>query len=348
MSLGKASTLRNNGQHRPGLCLLTGARPQAISTAYWQTAGGRPRHGGPHNRPQMNAPNALFDRDVVRLRLARAMRSGFVEMLVQRACDDLAERLGAITRAFPLAADLGTPTAAAVDLLRGRSGTEFVVRLAPGQAGGPIDVVADEEALPLAPASLHLVTSILALHAVNDLPGTLVQVRRALKPDGLFLGCLLGGGSLKELRACLMQAESEIEGGVSPHVAPFLDVRDAGGLLQRAGFALPVTDLESVTVRYRHPLALLHDLRGMGMGNALTARKRTPMRRETLARAMALYGERHRDPDGKVRASFDIVWLSGWAPHASQQTPLKPGSAKARLADALKATEINAGEKAGG
>ncbi|MCU0885667.1 MAG: methyltransferase domain-containing protein [Beijerinckiaceae bacterium] len=295
----------------------------------------------------MSEPLALFDRNLIRRRLRRAERIGFADFLILRAADDLGERLAAITRAFPVALDLGTATAAAARLLAQRPGTTLVVRAAPTQAGGPHELVADEERLPFAEASLHLVTSLLALQSVNDLPGALVQIRRALKPDGLFIGCLFGGATLTELRQSLAEAESELEGGLSPRVSPFADVRDAGSLLQRAGFALPVTDVEPVTVRYAHPLGLLQDLRAMGLTNALVARRRQPLRRATLMRAMAIYAERFSDPDGKVRASFEMIWLSGWARHDSQQRPLKPGSAKARLADALRTIEASAGEKAG-
>ena len=199
----------------------------------------------------------------------------------------------------------------------------------------PLAVAADEEALPFRDGSLDLVVSALSLQFVNDLPGTLVQIRRALKPDGLFLAALVGGDTLTELRQAFAAAEAEIEGGVSPRVAPFADLRDLGALLQRAGFALPVTDVDRLTVRYASPLALMHDLRRMGATNALVERRRTPLRRATLARMMEIYGERFADPDGRMRATFEIVWLSGWAPHESQQQPLRPGSAQPRLADAL-------------
>jgi SAM-dependent methyltransferase len=206
-------------------------------------------------------------------------------------------------------------------------------------------VVADEEVLPFADNTLDLVVSGLSLQAVNDLPGVLAQVRRALKPDGLFLAALLGGDTLAELRQSFAVAESELEGGVSPRVAPFADLRDLGGLLQRAGFALPVTDVDRITVRYATPLRLLRDLRRMGAANPLVERRRVPLRRATLMRAMEVYAARFADPDGRVRASFDIMWLSGWSPHESQQKPLRPGSAKQRLADALGTTEIATGEK---
>lgn len=299
----------------------------------------------------------LFDRPLMRQRLLRARAQGFADFLVERAAADLADRLALVTRRFPIALDLGTPTPAAVRVLAAREGTERVVRLAPvpeaamQEADGStaaLSVVADEERLPLADGSLSLVVSLLTLQSVNDLPGALVQIRRALRPDGLFIGCFLGGGTLTELRQALTEAESEIEGGVSPRVAPFADMRDAGSLLQRAGFTLPVTDIEPVTVRYSHPLSLMRDLRAMGLANALTARRRSPLRRATLLRALDIYIDRFADPDGKVRATFEMIWLSGWAPHGSQQKPLKPGSARARLADALKAAETSAGEKAGG
>jgi SAM-dependent methyltransferase len=185
------------------------------------------------------------------------------------------------------------------------------------------------------------------LQFVSDLPGVLLQIRRALKPDGLLLAALFGGDTLTELRQSFAAAESEVEGGASPHVAPFVELRELGGLLQRAGFALPVTDVERVTVRYASALDLMQDLRRMGATNSLTSRRRTPLRRTTLMRMAEIYAQRFADADGRIRATFDIVWLSGWAPHPDQQQPLKPGSAKARLADALGAREISAGEKAG-
>jgi SAM-dependent methyltransferase len=209
------------------------------------------------------------------------------------------------------------------------------------------DIVADEEALPFRDASLDLVVSALALQFVNDLPGALVQVRRALRPDGLFLAAVLGGETLTELRQSFAAAEAEVEGGVSPRVAPFADLRDMGALLQRAGFALPVTDVERLTVRYSSPFILMGELRRMGATNVLVQRRRVPLRRATLKRMAEIYAERFSDPDGKVRATFEIIWLSGWAPHESQQKPLRPGSAQARLADALGTREIGAGEKAG-
>jgi SAM-dependent methyltransferase len=289
----------------------------------------------------MSAP-LVFDRPLVRRRLARALRAGYADFLLDRAVADLEDRLATVLRSFPLALDAGTPTPAAAEALRrsGRAGT--VLRLAPVPEPGTI--LGDEEHLPFAGGRFDLVVSLLALQTVNDLPGTLVQIRRALRPDGLFVGALLGGATLTELRQAFTQAEAELDGGVSPRVAPFADVRDLGALLQRAGFALPVTDSEAVRVRYGDPFALMRDLRLMGLSNALSDRRRVPLRRATLLRAAQIYAERFADPDGRLPATFEIVWLSGWAPHESQQKPLRPGSAKMRLADALGAPENPAPE----
>jgi SAM-dependent methyltransferase len=289
----------------------------------------------------------IFDRTLLRARRARAAALGPATFLVDRVAEDLAGRLSAVLRTFDVAADIGTPTDAVRRALAGRVGT--IVAAGPVMPGDKaLAVVADEEALPFRDGSLDLIVSALALQFVNDLPGTLVQIRRSLKPDGLFLAAMIGGDSLAELRAAFAQAESEVEGGVSPRVAPFAVLRDIGALLQRAGFALPVTDIDRVTVRYSSPLALMHDLRRMGATSALTERRRKPLRRATLRRLFEIYAERYADPDGRIRATFEIVWLSGWTPHDSQQKPLQPGSAKTRLADALRTTEISTGEKAGG
>jgi SAM-dependent methyltransferase len=290
----------------------------------------------------------IFDRPLLRSRRARAAARDPATFLLERTADDLAARLSTVLRRFELAVDLGTPGDAIRRRLADRVGAIVAVdAIAEAVAGERLPVVADEEALPFRDGSLDLVVSGLALQFVNDLPGTLIQIRRALKPDGLLLAALIGGESLSELRAAFAAAESEVEGGASPRVAPFADLRELGGLLQRAGFALPVTDLDRVTVRYASPLDLMHDLRRMGAGNALIERRRSPLRRATLRRMLEIYAERFADADGRVRATFDIVFLSGWAPHDSQQQPLAPGSAKARLADALRTQEISAGEKAG-
>jgi SAM-dependent methyltransferase len=290
----------------------------------------------------MSAPR-VFDRPLLRRRLARARQAGYDDFLLRRAVDDLEDRLAPVLRDFPLALDVGTPTPAAAERLRASGRAGRVVRLAPVPEEGPDRVVGDEEALPFAPERFALAVSLLALQTVNDLPGALVQIRRALAPDGLFVGCLYGGGTLTELRQAFTQAEDEIAGGVSPRVAPFAEVRDLGSLLQRAGFALPVVDLEAVTVRYPDPFALMRDLRAMGLTNALADRRRAPLPRAVLLRAAQVYAERFSDPDGRVRATFETIWLSGWAPHASQQKPLRPGSAQVRLADALGVPERKIG-----
>jgi len=289
----------------------------------------------------------LFDRRLLRLRQRRAARDP-ATFLLDRVAGELGERLGAVLRRFERAIDLGTPAGALRSVLAasGKVGTVVAVSAQLRRDSG-LAVAADEEALPFADGSLDLVVSALALQFVNDLPGALAQIRRALKPDGLLLAALVGGASLTELRQAFAQAESEIEGGASPRVAPFADVRELGALMQRAGFALPVVDCDRLTVRYDTVFDLMRDLRRMGATNVLRERRRTPLRRATLARMAQVYAQRFADPDGRLRASFEIVWLSGWAPHESQQKPLKPGSAKQRLADALGTIERSAGDKAG-
>jgi SAM-dependent methyltransferase len=291
----------------------------------------------------------FFDRALIRARRRRAAALGPVTFLLDRVADEFADRLAAVTRRFDIAADLGTPGDAVRSALAQLPSVGAIIRsdAALGETVPPEQksVAADEEALPFRDASLDLVVSGLALQFVNDLPGALVQIRRALKPDGLFLAALLGGETLTELRQAFAAAESEVEDGASPRVAPFADLRELGALLQRAGFALPVTDVDRVTVRYDTVFGLMHDLRRMGATNALSARRRSPLRRATLLRMAEIYAQRFADNDGRLRATFEIVWLSGWAPHPDQQKPLKPGSAKTRLADALGTREISTGEK---
>src|SRR5262244_1454954 len=275
----------------------------------------------------------IFDRMLLRARARRAAALGPANFLIERVAEDLGERLATVLRRFDLAVDLGSPGDAVRRALAasGNVGTiiaaDALAQLPDGSSGAaavPLMVAADEEALPFRDGSLDLVVSALALQFVNDLPGTLVQIRRALRPDGLFIAALAGGDTLTELRQSFATAEAEIENGVSPRIIPLLDVRAAGMLLQRAGFALPVTDLDRFTVRYASPLALMHDLRRMGATNALVERSRRPLKRAVLARMMEDYGERFADADGRIRATFEIMWLSGWAPHESQQQPLKP------------------------
>jgi SAM-dependent methyltransferase len=266
----------------------------------------------------------VFDRPALRARLKRADDLGAATFLLDRVVEEAVERLNAILREFPEALDLGTPTAALQGALTSRL--------------KHLDAVAipDDERLGLTENSCDLVVSALALHFVNDLPGVLAQVRLALRPDGLLLAALIGGETLTELRQAFAAAETEREGGLSPRVAPLADLRDVGGLLQRARFALPVVDLDRVVVRYDNAIALMHDLRRMAATNILTQRRRTPLSRATLARMTEIYAEHFSDPDGRIRATFDIVWVAGWKPHPRQQQPLKPGSAKARLEDAIK------------
>jgi SAM-dependent methyltransferase len=296
---------------------------------------------------QASGPPLLFDRALHRKRLDRAA-SGFAaaDFLQRRAALDLVERLEVIMRDLPVAVDLSARNGAFRAALAASSAAERVQVLIEADLsgamladrGGP-RVVLDEERLPFAPASLDLAVSTLGLHWTNDVVGALVQIRRALKPDGLFLGALLGGSTLTELRQALTDAESEILGGAGSRVSPFADSRDAAGLLQRAGFALPVADVDRVSVSYEHPLKLLADLRQMGETNVLADRHPRPLTRALLARASEIYAERFADADGRVTATFEIVTLTGWAPHPSQQQPLKPGSAKMRLADALGTVE---------
>jgi SAM-dependent methyltransferase len=301
-------------------------------------------------------PPILFDRALHRRRLDRAApgydRAAFLKT---RAAEDAVVRLEAIMRRFPLTVDLGARDGAfgrALALSDAREKIDLLVEtdlsgaMLAGRDGPRL--VVDEERLPFADASLDLVVSTLALHWTNDLVGSLIQIRRALKPDGLFIGAILGGATLTELRQSLLAAEAELSGGAGPRVSPFADAFDAAALLQRAGFALPVTDVDRVTVRYGHPVELLRDLRQMGETNVLLDRPKTPLKRAVLFRAMELYQERFAQADGKVPATFEIVTVTGWAPHESQQKPLRPGSAKMRLADALGTVEVPTGDRAGG
>ena len=297
----------------------------------------------------MSQNPAIFDRRLLRARQSRARALGPATFLLDRVAEEMGERLSVVLRQFERAVDLGTPNDALRRVLAagGKITTLVAASLSVTADGSSLAVAADEEALPFADASLDLVVSALALQFVNDLPGTLIQIKRALKADGLLLAAMIGGDSLSELREAFAEAESEIEGGLSPRVSSFADIRDLGALLQRAGFALPVIDSDRVTVRYDNPLALMHDLRAMGATNILTERRRTPLKRATLQKMLEIYARRFADADGRLRATFEIVWLTGWAPHENQQKPLKPGSASRRLADALGAREISTGEKAG-
>jgi SAM-dependent methyltransferase len=284
------------------------------------------------------APPSLFDRALIRRRLARA-RSRPATFLLERVAAEFTERLSLVSRSFPRALDLGTPGPQLAEALQLNGRIVFRAGPMPDHPPLALSIAADEEALPFADSSFELVASALSLQWVNDLPGALVQIRRALTPDGLFLAAMFGGQTLTELRIALTSAEAELASGASPRVAPFADLRDLGALLQRAGFALPVTDAEPLVVRYASMFGLMQDLRAMGATNALAERSRIPLRRAVLLRAAEIYAERFSDADGRVGATFEIVWLSGWAPHESQQKPLAPGSARMRLADALNVSE---------
>lgn len=278
-----------------------------------------------------------------------AATAGDHDFLLRRVADDFAERLSLIRRRFPMAANVGAYHGVLSRRLRQLPSIDLIidVELSPLLLAqcGPLRVCADEELLPFKPQSLDLVVSGLALQFVNDLPGTLAQIRQALRPDGLLLAALLGGRTLFELREAIMHAEIEREGGASPRVAPFADVRDLGSLLQRADLALPVADADLVTVSYATPFDLMRDLQAMGASNVLSERRRRPLRRSTLVRAAEIYTQRYVRPDGRIPATFEIMTLTGWAPHESQQKPLAPGSANARLADALGTREEPAEDK---
>ena len=293
----------------------------------------------------------VFDRRSVRLHRDRAAKTlPDHDFLLREVGERLLDRLDDVRRRFPLALDFGCHRGELAAMLAGRGGietlvqcdlSEAMVRAAPG-----LRAVADEEALPFATGCFDLVVSAMSLHWVNDLPGALVQLRRILRPDGLLLAALLGGETLKELRRALADAEIAREGGLSPRVSPFADVRDIGNLLQRAGFALPVVDSDTLTVSYGDPLALLADLRGMGESNAVWQRRKTATRRATLVDALGRYREEHAGGDGRIPATFQVVFAVAWAPDETQPQPLRPGSALARLADALHTEEVAAGDPA--
>lgn len=282
----------------------------------------------------------IFDDELLLQRKRRARHAAVpgASFLLERAVEDLGERLSTVGRRFDDAAALFCGTSSTRDALLASGKVQSVRRIeadevfldcAEGSVGGFDDI-------PLEPESIDLAVSLMSLHEANDLPGALIQIRRALRPDGLFLGAMAGGGTLAELRESLLAAETELSGGASPRVAPFTDVRDAGALLQRAGFALPVADVEALTVRYDSMFGLMRDLRAMGATNVLVDRSRRPAMRRLFMRAAEIYAERFSDPDGRVRATFATVWMSGWAPHHSQQKPLEPGSAKVSLTAVLK------------
>ena len=287
-------------------------------------------------------PPHIFDRTLMRNRRTRALgQPDFPDFLYQAAAAGIADRLDLTLHSFRRALALGAAAAPLAQMMArsGKFGDVVTADRSPRGPAGPVNLVIDEETLPFAPASLDAVIAGPGLEFANDLPGALAQIARALKPDGLFLAVLFGGDTLSELRASWFAAETEVTGGVSPRVAPFADVRELGRLLQRANLALPVADVDRLTVRYPSSAAVMAELKAMGLANGLAARRRSPVTRTLLARAESIYEERFSDPDGRVRATFDLVTLTAWAPAETQQKPLKPGSASTRLADALGTTE---------
>jgi NADH dehydrogenase [ubiquinone] 1 alpha subcomplex assembly factor 5 len=287
----------------------------------------------------MTAPR-IFDPQVLDRRRTRAAPAAAAhDFLLARAADEIAERLGIVTRTFPRALDLGAHHGLLGRRLEAQAGIESLTALEPNAAflarcDDP-KIQADLEALPLAEGALDLIVSALSLQWVNDLPGTLLQIARALKPDGLFLAALLGGATLTELRQSWLIAETELTGGASPRVAPFADVRDLGQLVQRAGFALPVIDSDTVTVTYADPLALMREVKAMGASNMLSERRRVPVTRGLLLRAAEVYAERFALPDGRIRATFEILTVTAWRPAPTQPQPLRPGSAQVSLTTVL-------------
>ena len=294
----------------------------------------------------MSAP-IVFDRALLRGRRMRA-QAGYTDFdfLRREAAARMMERLAEIRRRFPLAVELGARDGQVADLLQAAGAVDSLICVDTGPSA-EADVVADEDFSPLKPGAIDAVFSLLSLHWVNDLPGALIQIREALSPDGLFMAGLLGGATLADLRAAAMQAELEIYGGASPRVSPAIELREAAGLLQRAGFALPVADVDRIDVDYESVFGLFRDLRGMGATNALIERPRRPVGRAYFARLAEIYAERTARPDGRVTARFDLIWLTGWAPGANQQKALNPGAAERRLSDALGAPEQSAGQSVG-
>lgn len=296
----------------------------------------------------MTDPVDIFDRARHQANRARAA-AGFPghDFLFREVAERMTERLGDVNRSFETALIVGGRAPLPEGLIRPDGQIASAITMDLSETFAADGVAGDEERLPFRDGGFDLVFSPLSLHWTNDLPGALIQLRRALKPDGLLLASMFGAGTLTELRQVLMEAELEIEGGAGPRVSPFAEIRDAGGLLQRAGLALPVADADTITVTYENPLRLLADLRGMGEQNAVRERRQRFTRRATLMRAMELYMERFAGPDGRVPATFEVIYLTGWSPHESQQQPLRPGQARSRLADALGVPERGTGEKPG-
>ncbi len=305
----------------------------------------------------MTGPARIFDRRVVRLHRDRAARrypaltgSRNPEFLHEEVTDRLLERLDEVRAPFADCLYLGCRHAPATRRLAGRAGMQRIVQAdtSPAMAAAARSanrffpaLCLDEECLPFADGTFDLVFAPLSLHWVNDLPGTLIQLNRLLRPNGLLLAALFGGGTLAELREALGVAELAVEGGVSPRISPFADVRDGGDLLQRAGFAMPMVDRERIGATYEHAFGLMIDLRNMGETNAVAMRRKGFSRRQTLVEAADVYLRRFADDGGRLHATFEAIFLTGWAPAPGQPRPLRPGSAGARLADALGSREID-------
>lgn len=273
--------------------------------------------------------------------LARAKKSASEgdDFLMTRTVEDMLERLSAINRTFDNAIALFGRTDSLANAMRANAQIKNTLRIEEAVHEGTADHVVIGDDLKLKPNSADLVLAPFGLHWANDLPGMLIQLHQAIKPDGLLMAVLPGPDTLQELRNSLLTAESEVSGGAAMRVDPLTDIRDAGGLLQRAGYALPVVDRDDVTVRYDSPLNLIGDLRKMGANGQLNDRS-PALNRDTIAKLLSIYSDRYADPDGRVRATFSLISMSGWVPHESQQKPLKPGSAKVRIADALKVDEV--------
>lgn len=284
--------------------------------------------------------NQIIDTRLAAMRRRRALSAERpADFLLLRAIAEMEERLSAVQRRFASAATLFCVLPEARDRLIAGGKVDHVLRIEDAalfeNCESGMRLAEDMESLPLDPQSLDLAVSLHALHEINDVPGMLLRIRHSLRPDGLFLGCMAGAGTLAELREALSTAELELKGGVSPRIMPFADIRAAGALLQRAGFALPVTDVEETLVRYDTMFGLMRDLRAMGATNPLVERGRVPPGHRLFMRAAEIYAERFADADGRVRATFNTIWMSGWAPSPTQQKPLRPGSAEVSLANVL-------------
>jgi len=288
----------------------------------------------------------IFNQQLLRHRLRRAAIGDISkDFLRQRTAEDITSRLSLIKREFKLCVLFGDKSDCMVSTLENLPNLHKLISVSTIDPIGPSTaerhIVGSEEHLPLANESINLAISPLTLQFANDLPGALIQLKRSLKPDGLFIGAFLGGDTLVELRDALLSAEIDIRGGAAPRVHARVDIRDLGTLLQRAGFALPVVDSDRITVTYRSTLHLMHDLRALGLTSVLAQGEGRGLNRRILKRLEEIYQDRYPAPDNRIRATFEIIYLTGWAPHESQQKPLKPGSAKTRLADAFKTEEIS-------